>query len=80
MDYGGFVYGSEAKTVLQRLDRIQSRGLRLCVGAFRMTPVEALQVDRRDKLVISILGEVEREFRRTSCGHSTWGMLGARTG
>ena len=39
------VYGSAVKTVLQRMERIQSRTLRLRVGAFKTTPVEALQVD-----------------------------------
>jgi hypothetical protein len=46
-------------------DRIQSRVLRLCVGAFRLTPVEALQVDsgklplrkRPDKLAWARLKE-----------------------
>ena len=88
MDYGCFVYGSAAKTVPQRLDRIQSTALRVCVGAFRTTPVEALQVDsgelplrmRKDKLALLYWPEIEKEFRRTPCGHGNWGMLGARSG
>ena len=88
LDYGFFVYRSAAKTVLRRLERIQSRALSLCVGAFRMTPVEALQVDsgelplriRRDKIALAYWARLKREFRRTSCGHSNRGMLGASSG
>ena len=38
LDYGCIVYGS----YLQILDPIHNQGLRLCLGAFRTSPVESL--------------------------------------
>ncbi len=35
IDYGSFVYGSASKPVLDRLDVVQTRALRICCGAFR---------------------------------------------
>ncbi len=44
LDYGSIVYDSAAKTLL-KLDVIQAQALRLCCGAFKTTPVSALQVE-----------------------------------
>ena len=41
MDYGV----SARKSYLQMLDSIHNQGLRLCLGAFRNSPVESLYVD-----------------------------------
>uniref|UniRef100_A0A3Q3BK07 ribonuclease H n=1 Tax=Kryptolebias marmoratus TaxID=37003 RepID=A0A3Q3BK07_KRYMA len=32
IDYGSFLYGAAAKTTLQKIDRLQSRALRICTG------------------------------------------------
>ena len=45
LDYGCIVYGSARKSYLQMLDPIHNQGLRLCLGAFRTSPVESLYVD-----------------------------------
>lgn len=45
IDYGCIVYGKASKTSLQRLDRVQNRALRLCLGAMRTTPINALLVE-----------------------------------
>ena len=45
LDYGCIVYGSPRKSYLQMLDPVHSQGLRLCLGAFRTSPVESLYVD-----------------------------------
>ena len=45
LDYGCIVYGSAHKSYLQMLDPIHNQGLRLCLGAFRTSPVESLYVD-----------------------------------
>ena len=45
IDYGSEVYDSAAKTNLEKLDRIQSKCLRLCSGALRCTSIAALEVD-----------------------------------
>ena len=45
MDYGCPVFMDAAKCHLLKLDRIQSKALRICSGAFPTTPVAALQVE-----------------------------------
>ena len=39
------MYGSARKSYLQMLDSIHNQGLRLCLGAFRTSPVESLHMD-----------------------------------
>ena len=48
MDYGCIVYGSARKSYLQMLDPIHNQGLRLCLGAFRTSPVDSLYVDAHE--------------------------------
>ena len=48
LDYGCIVYGSARKSYLQMLDHIHNQGLRLCLGAFRTSPVESLYVDAHE--------------------------------
>ena len=38
------MYGSASKSYLQMLDTIHNQGLRLCLGAFRTSPVESLYI------------------------------------
>ena len=45
LDYGSVAYGSAAKSVLAGLDRIQTQGLRVCLGAVRTLPACALQIE-----------------------------------
>jgi hypothetical protein len=60
LDYGSIVYGSARKSYTHMLDPIQNQALRLCLGSFRTTPVESLQVEanepsltlRRNKLAV----------------------------
>ena len=42
------MYGSARKPYLQMLDPIHNQGLRLCLGAFRTSPVESLYVDAHE--------------------------------
>jgi len=44
LDYGSAVYSSARKSYLQMLEPIQNDGLRLCLGAFRTSPVSSLHV------------------------------------
>ena len=44
LDYGCVVYGSARKSYIQMLDTIHHQGLRICLGAFRTSPVESLYV------------------------------------
>lgn len=55
MDYGCEIYDSSVKSNKIKLDRVQYQCLRLCCGALRSTPVNALQVD---------CGEMPLELRR----------------
>ena len=48
LDYGCIVYGSAHKSYLQMLDPIHNQGLRLCIGAFRTSPVESLYIDAHE--------------------------------
>ena len=67
LDYGCIVYGSARKSYIQMLDPIQNQALRLCLGAFRTTPVESLQVEanepplstRRNKLALQYALKVQ---------------------
>ena len=42
------MYGSARKSYLQMLDPIHNQGLKLCLGAFRTSPVESLYVDAHE--------------------------------
>ena len=48
LDYGSIVYGSARKSYLQMLDAVHHQGLRLCLGAFRTSPVESLYVEANE--------------------------------
>ena len=43
LDYGSIIYGSACKTYLQKVDRVQYKALRVCLGAMSSSPVEALE-------------------------------------
>ena len=44
MYYGSIVYGSTRASYIKCLDPIHNQGLRLCLGAFRTSPMESLYV------------------------------------
>ena len=48
LDYGCIVYSSARKSYLQKLQPIQNQGLRLCLGAFRTSPVQSLYVEANE--------------------------------
>ncbi len=48
IDYGCMIYGSASETLLRSLDRIQYRALRICLGATKTTPVNALLVEANE--------------------------------
>ena len=45
LDYGCIVYGSARPSYIKRLDTVHNQGLRLCLGAFRTSPVQSLYVE-----------------------------------
>ena len=44
LDYGCIVYGSANKSVLRTLDAVHNEGFRICLGAFRTSPMQSLYV------------------------------------
>ena len=48
LDYGCIVYGSARPSYIKRLDTVHNQGLRLCLGAFRTSPVQSLYVDANE--------------------------------
>ena len=42
------MYGSARKSYLQMLDHVHNQGIRLCLGAFRTSPVVSLYVDAHE--------------------------------
>ena len=48
LDYGAVIYGSARKSYLQILEPIQNQALRLCLGAFRTSPVTSLHVEANE--------------------------------
>ncbi|GBM56309.1 hypothetical protein AVEN_125061-1 [Araneus ventricosus] len=61
IDYGSVVYGSARASYLKRLDYVHHQALRLCLGAFRTSPIPSLYAEafelslscKRDKLSLS---------------------------
>ncbi|GBM16414.1 hypothetical protein AVEN_94916-1 [Araneus ventricosus] len=61
IDYGSVVYGSARGSYLKHLDYVHHQALRLCLGAFRTSPIPSLYTEafvpslpcRRDKLSLS---------------------------
>ncbi|GFR01582.1 RNase H domain-containing protein [Trichonephila clavata] len=45
LDYGSVVYSSACKSLLKILNPVHHQGLRLCLGAFRTSPVESLYAE-----------------------------------
>lgn len=56
LDYGCIAYGAAANSVLQLLDVVQAKALRICTGAFKTTAIPALLVES---------GETPLSIRRT---------------
>ena len=45
LDYGSIIYGSAAKTHLNKIDVVAHTGLRIALGAFRTSPIESLYAE-----------------------------------
>ena len=45
VDYGSIVYRTADKKVLKSLEVVHNQGLRLCLGAFKSSPIESLNVE-----------------------------------
>ena len=48
LDYCCIVYGSARPLYIKRLDTVHNQGVRLCLGAFRTSPVQSLYVEANE--------------------------------
>ena len=48
LDYGCVVYSSARKSYLKKLEPIQNQALRLCLGAFRTSPMQSLYIEANE--------------------------------
>lgn len=71
VDYGCMIYGSASESLLKKLDRIQYRALRICLGATKTTPVNALLVEAN---------EMAMKLRRVKLSLVFWTSLKSYTG
>lgn len=66
LDYGSIVVGSAAKSVLKRMEVIQTQALRICCGAFKTSSISAIQVE---------MGEMPLDLRRIQLMANYWANL-----
>ena len=66
LDYGSVAYGSAARSHIKKLEAIQAWALRVCSGAFKTSPVIALQIE---------IGEMLLELRRMQMIANYWAYL-----
>ena len=62
LDYGCIMYGSARVSYLQMLDPKHNQGLRLCLGAFRTSPVEGLYVDAHEPTLGARRGKLSLQY------------------
>mgnify|MGYP001553615755 CR=1 FL=1 len=48
LEYGSIVYGSARSSYLRKLETVQNQALRLCLGAFRTSPISSLHVEANE--------------------------------
>ena len=48
MDYGCIVYGAARKFYLKQIETIKNEALRICLGAFRTSPISSLHVEANE--------------------------------
>ena len=44
LDYGAIIYGSARKSYLKMLEPVANQALRICLGAYRTSPIDSLKV------------------------------------
>ena len=54
LDYGSILYGDAAFFYLEKLDRVQYKALRCCLGALRSTSTNALLVEASEPPLLSV--------------------------
>lgn len=48
IDYGSILYGSASNSILKRVDTVQNKALRICIGAMKSTPLIPLHVETQE--------------------------------
>ncbi|GFT16242.1 probable RNA-directed DNA polymerase from transposon X-element [Trichonephila clavipes] len=67
LDYGSVVYSSACKSLLKILDPVHHQALRLCLGAFRTSPVESLYAEAYEP-PLDLRRKIALEHISLSCG------------
>ena len=49
LEYGCAVFSSAHKSYLKKLEPIQNQGIRICLGAFRTSPMQSLYVEANEQ-------------------------------
>jgi len=78
LDYGCIVYGSARSSYTKMLDPIQNHALRLCLGAFRTSPVISMHIEanepplwlRRQKLALQYYCKLQAYFNNPTTKHA----------
>src|ERR1700761_6678583 len=71
LDYGCMIYGSARKSYIQMLDPIQNQALRICLGAFRTSPVESLQAEANEPPLFLRRQKLAVQFALQLCSNKT---------
>ena len=59
LEYGCAVFSSARKSYLKNLEPIQNQTLRICLGAFRTSPMQSLYVEANESpLYLSLINYV----------------------
>ncbi|GFY78236.1 putative RNA-directed DNA polymerase from transposon BS [Trichonephila inaurata madagascariensis] len=77
LDYGSVVYSSACKSLLKILDPVHHQALRLCLGAFRTSPVESFYAEayeppldlRKKYLCLNYLMKIQSMKTNTACSY-----------
>ncbi len=63
IDYGYIIYGSASKSWINKVETVQAQALRICCGAFRSSPISAMQVE---------VGELPISIRKLKLTMNYW--------
>lgn len=63
IDYGYIIYGSASESWIKKVETVQAQSIRICCGAFRSSPLSALQVE---------VGELPIGLRKLKLAMNYW--------
>lgn len=63
LEYGSIVYRFATETILKKVEVIQNQALRICCGAFKTSPIAALQVEVGEALLSLRMFKLRNNYR-----------------